>query len=180
LISKRLKHIRKLKQENSNWYEIFDPKEAIERGLVKIGKNVHIHEGVIIGTDGFGFERNEDGKLEKMPHFFGVIIEDNVEIDGPAIVYRGGWRDTIIGEGTKIAGMCHIGHNVRIGKHTMLASHITLGGSCEIGDYVNIWSHSMVKEWKKVGNYATISPFSFVKDDVKPETKVRGIPAVEV
>jgi len=55
-------------------------KEAIEQEIVKLGKNVKIKEGTVIGTDGFGYERNEKNELEKFPHFGNVIIQTELYI----------------------------------------------------------------------------------------------------
>lgn len=46
--------------------EILTMKEAVEQEIVKLGKNVKIKEGTVIGTDGFGYERNEKKELEKL------------------------------------------------------------------------------------------------------------------
>ena len=74
-----------------------------------------------IGEDGFAFERNADGELERFPHRRGVKIGDNVEVGANTNIARGSLCDTIIGNGTKIADMVHIGHNILIGKHCQIA-----------------------------------------------------------
>ena len=69
---------------------------------VKIGKRVIVHAGCVIGADGFGFARNEEGELEKFPQIAGVVIEDEVELQAMVHVARGALKDTRIGRGTKI------------------------------------------------------------------------------
>ena len=105
---------------------------------VKIGKNVIIKPFAVIGLDGFGFETDEKG-LYKIPykrreHKYTVIIEDNVEIGAGCVIDRGSWRDSIIGEGTKLDNMVHTGHNSQIGKNCLLVVGTVLGGSCTMGD----------------------------------------------
>lgn len=63
-----LDFIRKMKKER-DIQEILSMHEAIKEGLVIMEKNVKIKEGTIIGTDGFGYERNENLQLEKFPHY---------------------------------------------------------------------------------------------------------------
>lgn len=161
----RLSFIRKMKAERGI-KEIFTIKEAQECGLVVLGKNVKIKDGTIIGTDGWGYERNEKKALEKFPHYGKVIICDNVDISANCTIDRGNMHDTIIGEGTKIDSGVHIAHNVKIGKHTRIGSHSVLLGHCEIGDYTDIWTNVVVKEGIKIGNHVVIGACSYVDKDV--------------
>lgn len=101
---------------------------------VKIGKNVTIHAGTVIGADGFGYEKNTNGELEKFPHLGGVVIEDNVEIGANACIDKGTLGNTLIKQGAKIDNLVHIAHNVIIGKNTVVIANSMVGGSTEIGD----------------------------------------------
>jgi UDP-3-O-[3-hydroxymyristoyl] glucosamine N-acyltransferase len=176
--SKRLQHIRALKKAYPDTVEIMTTDTAHKLGLVTIGKNCRIQEGVIIGTDGFGYERNEQYQLEKFPHRFGVVIGDNVDIYGPTVICRGSWRDTVIKDGTKIAGNCQIGHNSVIGKHCIIGPHVIVGGSVEIGDYVDVWAGTMLLPHVTIGRHAVVGSMSLVNKKVKPNTRVWGVPAV--
>ncbi|KAA0210339.1 MAG: UDP-3-O-(3-hydroxymyristoyl)glucosamine N-acyltransferase [Ignavibacteriaceae bacterium] len=104
---------------------------------VRIGKNVKINPGVVIGADGFGYARNDAGKLEKFPHFGGVVIGDNVEIGANTCIDRGTLDDTVIEDGVKIDNLVHIAHNVRIGENSMVIANAMVGGSTKIGK--NSW-----------------------------------------
>lgn len=175
-MTKRLDFIRKLKKEKE-MREILTMKEAIEQEIVKLGKNVKIKEGTVIGTDGFGYERNEKNELEKFPHFGNVIIQDYVDIGANCTIDRGNMHDTIIGKGTKIDNGVHIAHNVKIGKHCMIGPHSVLLGSCEVEDYTTIWTNVIVKEHVKIGSKVVVGACSYVNHDVPSDTKVWGIPA---
>jgi UDP-3-O-[3-hydroxymyristoyl] glucosamine N-acyltransferase len=100
---------------------------------VTIGRNVTIHPGCVIGCDGFGFEPDEDGRLEKFPHVGGVLIEDDVEIQALTAIDRGSLGNTIIRRGAKIDNLVHIAHNVEIGEDAMVIAHAMLGGSVKVG-----------------------------------------------
>ena len=75
----RLNFIRKMIKERG-MTEVLTTTDAFEKGLIQLGKNIKYKEGTVIGTDGFGFERNEEGKFEKFLHYGKVIIGDNVDI----------------------------------------------------------------------------------------------------
>ena len=98
-----------------------------------IGNNSIMKSGVTIGEDGFAFERNADGDLERFPHIRGVKIGDNVEVGANTNIARGSLSDTIIGNGTKIADMVHIGHNIVIGKHCQIEQERLSGGVRKLG-----------------------------------------------
>jgi len=140
-----------------------------------IGKNIVIKPGAVIGYDGFGFERNEKGEYEKFPHRGNVIIEDDVTIGANSCVDRGTFGNTVIGRGTKIDNLVHIGHNSIIGKHCVITAFVCTGG-CEIGDGAWLGIHSIV--WHvKVGRRALIGMGAVVLKDVGEEDVVVGVPA---
>ena len=86
---------------------------------ITIGNNVFINAGVVIGSEGFGYSRNNEGALEKFPHFGGVIIEDDVEIGANTCIDRGTLGNTIIKKGAKIDNLVHIAHNVIVGRNSL-------------------------------------------------------------
>lgn len=175
-MSKRLQFIRKLKKEKG-MDEIISIRKATKKKIVTIGKNVKIKNGTVIGTDGFGYERNEFGILEKFPHYGKVIIENNVDIGANCTIDRGNMHDTIIGEGTKIDNGVHIAHNVKIGKNCLIGPHSVLLGSCKIGDFTTIWTNSIIKEGVNVGSHVIVGACSFVNKDIPSNSTYYGIPA---
>ena len=65
-----------------------------------IGNNCIIEPGVIIGADGFAYERDKKTlKLERFPHIGGVTIGNNVEVCANSSIARGSLSDTVIGDG---------------------------------------------------------------------------------
>ncbi len=144
---------------------------------VKIGKNVIIHAASVIGSDGFGFEINEENKLEKFPHIGSVEIHDDVEIGASNCVDRGTLDNTIVGQGTKTDNNVHIAHNVKIGKNCAFAAGVTLSGSCIIEDDVYFGTSAVVRDWIKIGKKSFIGIGSVVVKDVPSNTTVMGVPA---
>lgn len=130
-----------------------------------------------IGGDGFGYAREEDGALIKIPHAGNVVIEENVEIGSNTCIDRAVVGSTVIGAGTKIDNLVHIAHGVKIGKNCLIAAGAVIGGSCEIGDNCNIWVHASIKNKVKIGNGVTVGMGAVVLKDVPDGATVVGNPA---
>jgi UDP-3-O-[3-hydroxymyristoyl] glucosamine N-acyltransferase len=147
----------------------------------KIGNNCVIQSGCVIGQEGFAFEREEkDMNLERFPHFGKVIIKDNVEIFANCSVARGSISDTIIEEGTKIDALCHIAHNVHIGKNTQITAGTVIGGSTQIGNNSWLGLNSTIKHKTKVGDNVIVGSGSSVIHDVEDRDIVAGAPAKSI
>ncbi len=100
---------------------------------VKIGCNVVIHSGTVIGSDGFGFAKSQEGWV-KIAQVGRVIIGDRVEIGACTSIDRGAIEDTIIEDGVIIDNQVQIAHNVRIGKNSAIAGCVGISGSTRIGE----------------------------------------------
>ena len=85
-----------------------------------------------------------------------VIIEDNVEIGAGCTVDRGVTHDTIIGCGTKMDNMIHIGHDTVIGKNCLIAAQVGIAGGVEIGNGVTLWGQVGVSKTLRIGDNATV------------------------
>lgn len=147
----------------------------------EIGNNCVVQPNTVIGSDGFAFERDFDTlELEKFPHFGKVVIEDDVEIYTNCSIARGSLSNTIIESGTKIDALCHVAHNVHIGKNTELTAGTVIGGSTGIGDNCWLGLNSTVKNKLKIGDKVIIGSGSSVISDIDNEDIVAGIPAKSI
>lgn len=144
---------------------------------VKVGNNVIIQAGAVVGTDGLGCERRSDGTLIKFPHLGGVVLEDNVEIGANCQIAKGTLSDTIIGEGTKINGLCFIAHNCVLGKNVWITGDTMLAGSVKVEDNVTIFSKVIIREQRLIGNGATIGMGAVITKDVPAGETWYGNPA---
>jgi len=147
---------------------------------VRIGRNVTIHSGSVIGSDGFGYERNEIGELVKFPHVGGVMIEDNVEIGANTCIDRGTLGDTLIRHGACIDNLVHIAHNVVVGRHAVVIAHVMIGGGTRIGDFAWVSPSACLRDRITVGAKSSVGLFSLVTTDVPAGMTVFGSPAREV
>lgn len=143
----------------------------------RIGRNVTIHTGTVIGADGFGYERNEADEFEKFPHIGGVVIGDGVEIGVNTCIDRGTLGDTIIHEGAKIDNLVHVAHNVVIGHHAAVIAHAMIGGSARIGDHAWIAPSACIRDGISVGQGAMVGLGAVVVKDVEDGATVMGVPA---
>lgn len=141
-----------------------------------IGQGSMIHSGVIIGADGFGYYK-DGSEYGKVPHLGGVKIGQNVEIGANTCIDRGTMEDTVIEDGVKIDNLCHIAHNVCIGKNSLVIAMSMLGGSSVIGEHSYVAPGAMVMNQISVGDHSLIGMGSVVTKDVEPGKVVAGVPA---
>ncbi|HZW40539.1 MAG TPA: UDP-3-O-(3-hydroxymyristoyl)glucosamine N-acyltransferase [Ignavibacteriaceae bacterium] len=99
----------------------------------KVGKRVIIHPGTVIGSDGFGFFKDENGWFQKIPQIGNVIIEDDVELGANVCVDRASLGSTVIKKNVKLDNMVQVAHNVTIGENSVISSQTGLSGSAHIG-----------------------------------------------
>lgn len=136
-----------------------------------------IHPTAVIGTDGFGYVRQEDGTLLKMPHAGNVVIEANVEINAHSCVDRAVIGSTRIKSGTKIDNLVHVAHGVTIGKNCLIVAGSIIGGSCIIGDNSFIGTNASIRNKITVGSNVTIGSGAVVVKDVPDNEIWAGCPA---
>ena len=105
------------------------------REYCQIGKNCIVHPSAVIGSDGFGFT-TKNGIHTKVPQVGNVIVEDDVEIGAHVGIDRAAMGSTVIGHGTKIDNLVHIGHNCKIGANCLIVAQTGLSGSTIVGNNV--------------------------------------------
>lgn len=141
----------------------------------RIGKNVIIHSGTIIGSDGFGFAQNFDTH-EKIIHTGYVHLGDHVEIGACNTIDRGTFGTTLIGNGVKTDNLVHIAHNVKIGENTLIVAQVGIAGSAKVGKNVIIAGKAGITGHIKIGDGSIVGPYAGVHSDVRENEIVSGIP----
>ena len=142
----------------------------------RLGERVQLHAGVRIGSDGFGYVFR-GGVHQKIPHVGRCIIEDDVEIGANTTIDRGSIDDTVIGAGTKIDNLVHVGHNVRIGRLCLLMAQVGIAGSTRIGDGVIFAGQAGIGGHINIGDGARIAGQAGVFGDVPAGESWSGYPA---
>jgi UDP-3-O-[3-hydroxymyristoyl] glucosamine N-acyltransferase len=132
---------------------------------VRLGNRVIVHAGAVLGSDGFGYVRDQvTGRYEKFPQIGRLEIEDDVEIGANTTIDRGALDVTRIGRGAKIDNLVHIGHNCQIGEDVVIAAQTGLSGSITIeknvvlGGQVGIGEHARIEEGVMLGGQGGVLP----------------------
>jgi UDP-3-O-[3-hydroxymyristoyl] glucosamine N-acyltransferase len=144
---------------------------------VTIGDNCTIMAGAVIGSEGFGYEKDEDGDLFKIAHLGGVVIGNNVDIGANTCIDRGTLGHTIIEDGVKIDNLVHIAHNAHIKKGSVIIANAMIAGSVVVGENSWVAPSSSIREGLKIGNNALVGLGAVVVKDVDSHTIVKGNPA---
>ena len=123
-----------------------------------IGDNVVVQAGTVIGSDAFYYNTKKDREVwyKRMESCGRVIVEDFVEIGAGCTIDRGVTHDTVIGRGTKMDNMIHIGHDTIIGKNCLLAAQVGIAGAVEIGNGVVLWGQVGVSKTLSIGDNAVV------------------------
>lgn len=149
------------------------------RERCRLGHRVIVQNGAVIGSDGFGFARDEDGRYHKIPQVGIVVVEDDVEIGALTAIDRAALRETRIGKGVKIDNLVQIGHSVSIGPDTVLAGQVGIAGSTRIGSRVTLAGQVGVAGHLQVGDGAIASAQTGIPSSVAAGAFVSGSPAID-
>jgi UDP-3-O-[3-hydroxymyristoyl] glucosamine N-acyltransferase len=145
-----------------------------------IGNQVVIGNNNTVGGVGFGYEKNDEGHYELMPHLGNVIIEDTVEIGNNSCIDRAVLGSTIIRRNAKIDNLVHISHGVEIGENSLIIAHAIVCGSVKIGANVWVAPNSSIRNKVTIGDDSTIGLAAVVVKDVAAGETVIGNPARSV
>ena len=152
---------------------------AVVRENCRIGNNVLLQNGVVVGSDGFGFAKTAQGRWHKIPQPAPVVIGDDVEVQANSCIDRASVGETRIGRGVKMDNLVQVGHGSQVGEDALLCAQVGLAGSTEIGSKVILTGQVGVVGHCKVGDNAIVTPQSGVANDVAAGALVSGSPAVD-
>lgn len=146
----------------------------------EIGHNCIIHANAVIGSDGFGFAKNDDGTYKKIPQTGNVVIEDDVEIGSNTVIDRASIGSTRIHRGVKLDNLIQVAHNVSIGERTAMAAQSGVAGSTNIGSDCVVGGQVGIVGHLSIANKTMIQAQSGVASSVKEEgSKLYGYPAID-
>jgi UDP-3-O-[3-hydroxymyristoyl] glucosamine N-acyltransferase len=144
----------------------------------RVGRRVVVHSGARLGVDGFGYvEGAGGGGHEKIPHHGACVIGDDVEIGANTAIDRGSVGDTLVGDGTKIDNLVHVGHNCRIGRRCLIMAQVGISGSTCVEDDVILAGQAGLIGHITVHRGARVAGQAGVIGDVPAGVTVSGYPA---
>ena len=159
--------------------DFFAHAHACVREDCRIGHRVLLQNGVVVGSDGFGFARQSNGRWYKIRQAGPAVIGDDVEIQAHSAIDRATVGETRIGRGTKIDNLVQVGHACQIGEDTLLCGQVGLAGSTEVGNRCVLAGQVGAAGHLTIGDGATISSQSGVPGDVPPRAVYSGYPAMD-
>lgn len=144
---------------------------------VTIGDRCLIQAGVVIGTDGLGCTRDENGVLTKFPHLGGVVMGNDIEVGANSQIAKGSFSDTLIEDGCKMNGLCFIAHNCHLEENVWITGDTMLCGSVHVKKNTTIFSNVVVRDQRTIGEKVIIGMGSVVTKDVPDGETWMGTPA---
>jgi UDP-3-O-[3-hydroxymyristoyl] glucosamine N-acyltransferase len=158
---------------------LFAHAHAVVRENCVLGDRVILQNGVVVGGDGFGFAKRNDGSWHKIPQSGPVRIGSDVEIQANACIDRASVGATVIADGVKIDNLVQVGHGSSVGENTLLCAQVGLAGSTEVGRNVVLAGQVGVAGHCRIGDGVIATAQSGIPNDVAPGKVVSGYPAMD-
>lgn len=155
---------------------VFHPHVVLYDDVV-VGDRTILHAGTVVGSDGYGYAPDEAGKHIKVPQLGNVILGDDVETGANVAIDRATFGSTVVGRGTKLDNLVHLGHNDRIGEDVLIVSQTGISGSVTVGDRATLAGQVGVAGHLEIGAGAMVLARSGVTKDIPPRAVVSGFPA---
>ena len=145
----------------------------------QIGAQCVLHAGVVIGSDGFGFEPDAQGVNQKIPQIGNVIIEDDVEIGANTTVDRAMMGSTIVRRNAKIDNLVQIAHNVEVGQSTFLCAQVGIAGSTKVGQHCILSGQVGAAGHIEIADNCVFGAQSGIPGNVRKPGVYMGYPAID-
>lgn len=152
---------------------------SVVREHCRLGDDVILQNGAVIGSDGFGFAKDESGTWHKIVQSGPAILENSVEVQANSCVDRASVGETRIGEGAKIDNLAQIGHGSKVGPNTLICAQVGLAGSSETGRNVILAGQAGVAGHCRLGDGVIMTAQSGVSHDVPAGKMISGSPAFD-
>lgn len=134
----------------------------------EVGADCLLHEGCVIGAEGFGLINGPAGP-ERIAHRGRVVLGDRVEVGANSCIDRGLLEDTVVGAGCKIDNLVQVGHNVTLGERCVVCGCVAIGGSARIGSDCVIGGGSRIKDHCVIVNKVSLMAATTVIGDIRKE-----------
>ena len=152
---------------------------AVVRESCRLGDGVILQNGAVVGSDGFGFAKEDGGTWYKITQSGAVFLGDKVEVQANSCIDRASVGNTEIASGVKIDNLVQVGHGSKVGENTLLCSQVGLAGSSHVGKNVLLAGQVGVVGHSFIGDGVIVTAQSGVPGDVAPGSVISGSPAFE-
>ncbi|HTZ58087.1 MAG TPA: UDP-3-O-(3-hydroxymyristoyl)glucosamine N-acyltransferase [Acidobacteriaceae bacterium] len=152
---------------------------AVVRESCRLGDGVVLQNGAVVGSDGFGFAKEDSGRWHKITQSGAVTLGDEVEVQANSCIDRASVGNTEIARGVKIDNLVQIGHGSRVGEDTLICAQVGLAGSSGVGKNVVLAGQVGVVGHSFIGDGVVVTAQSGVPGDVPPGSVISGSPAFE-
>ncbi|MDX1981126.1 MAG: UDP-3-O-(3-hydroxymyristoyl)glucosamine N-acyltransferase [Bryobacteraceae bacterium] len=153
---------------------------AVVREHCRIGNRVILQNGVVLGGDGYGFAKREDGSHYKIVQSGIVVVEDDVEVQSITSVDRASIGETRIRRGAKIDSLVQIGHGSVVGEDNIICAQAGLAGSSILEKNVLLAGQVGISGHLTIHDNVVVYAQSGVGGDVEAGSIISGSPAYDV
>jgi len=152
---------------------------AVVREFCRVGNRVIVQNGVVVGGDGFGFARREDGTHYKIAQSGITVIEDDVELQSLTNVDRATVGETRVKRGAKVDSLVQVGHACVVGEDNIICAQTGLAGSSILEKSVLLAGQVGVSGHLTIHDNAVVYAQSGIGGDVAAGARVSGSPAFD-
>ncbi len=144
-----------------------------------IGARCAVHNNSTIGSDGFGYAKDEERRWLKIPQVGRVVLEDDVEIGANTAIDCASVGETRIKRGAKIDNLVQIGHSCTVDEDALICSQTGLAGSSVIGKRVILAGQVGIAGHLTIGDDAVLTAKSATSHNVEPGKIISGVPGFD-
>jgi UDP-3-O-[3-hydroxymyristoyl] glucosamine N-acyltransferase len=158
---------------------VFAHAHAVVRENCTLGDDVLLQNGAVVGSDGFGFAKAEDGRWHKIAQSGPTILGDRVEVQTNACIDRASVGATRIGDGVKVDNLVQVGHGSTVGENTLLCAQVGLAGSTHVGKNVILAGQVGVAGHCNIGDGVIAIAQAGLHGDIPAGSMLAGSPAFD-
>jgi UDP-3-O-[3-hydroxymyristoyl] glucosamine N-acyltransferase len=152
---------------------------AVVREYCQLGDDVLLQNGAVVGSDGFGFAKDEAGRWHKIPQSGPAILGNHIEVQTNSCIDRASVGATRIGDGVKIDNLVQVGHGSSVDGNTLLCAQVGLAGSTHVGKNVILAGQVGVAGHCTIGDGTIAIAQAGLHGDIPAGSMVAGSPAFE-
>ena len=160
-------------------HRFFAHAHAVVRENCQLGDDVVLQNGAVVGSDGFGFAKDEHGRWHKIPQSGPAILGDRIEVQANACIDRASVGATRIADGVKVDNLVQVGHGSSVGENTLLCAQVGLAGSTHVGKNVILAGQVGVAGHCNIGDNVVAIAQAGLHGDVPAGSMLAGSPAFD-